>query len=268
MLTAEKESGLVKAHNYWESRHYGPLQLNFLSEHRASLEPSKIHRHRDRPVANRRRSTNPPSGRQLSLNEVESPSSEEAYVIVRRFTLSHDAEPFAPMREITQLQYSSWPDFGAPAHPAHLLGLIEQCDAVVRLSNGGSPSAPVPASTRPILVHCSAGCGRTGTFCTVDSVIDMMKHQRIEYARNSRHVSPMDIEGNIHFQHCQSRDSLEPVCQSGNLEWLYRDDIDLIEKTVEDFRLQRLSMVQSLKQFVLCYESVLEWLAEQTPKSA
>ena len=105
MLTAEKENGQVKAHNYWESQHYGPLHLNFLSEHRASLEPSKIHRHRDRPATSRRRSTNPPPGRQLSLNEVvESPGSEEAYIIVRRFTLSHDDEPFAPMREITQLQ--------------------------------------------------------------------------------------------------------------------------------------------------------------------
>lgn len=51
-------------------------------------------------------------------------------------------------------------------------------------------------------------------------------------------------------------------------EWTLRDDDDLIEKTVEDFRLQRLSMVQSLRQFVLCYESVLEWLVEQHPKSA
>ena len=45
--------------------------------------------------------------------------------------------------------------------------------------------------------------------------------------------------------------------------WVGLDDQDLIEKTVEDFRHQRLSMVQSLRQFVLCYESVLEWLVEQ-----
>jgi protein-tyrosine phosphatase len=50
--------------------------------------------------------------------------------------------------------------------------------------------------------------------------------------------------------------------------WVNQDDMDLIAKTVEDFRLQRLSMVQSLRQFVLCYESVMEWLVEQHPKSA
>lgn len=270
MLTAEKEGGQIKAHNYWETKHYGPLHLTFLSEHRASLEPSKIHRHRDRPAVGRRRSTNPPPGRQPPPNETDtiSPSSEQAYVIVRRFMLSHAEEPFKPIREITQLQYSNWPDFGAPAHPAHLLGLVEQCDAVVRVSNGGSPSTPVLPSVRPILVHCSAGCGRTGTFCTVDSVIDMMKRQRVECTRNYRHVSPMDIEGAKPAQHRQSGDSMNPFFDAADLEWLCRDDVDLIEKTVEDFRHQRLSMVQSLRQFVLCYESVLEWLVEQTPKSA
>jgi protein-tyrosine phosphatase len=40
-------------------------------------------------------------------------------------------------------------------------------------------------------------------------------------------------------------------------------DLDLISKTVEDFRTQRPSMVQNLSQFVLCYESVLEWLVSQ-----
>lgn len=53
-----------------------------------------------------------------------------------------------------------------------------------------------------------------------------------------------------------------------NGSWIGDDEVDLIAKTVEDFRLQRLSMVQSLRQFVLCYESVMEWLVEQHPKSA
>lgn len=49
-------------------------------------------------------------------------------------------------------------------------------------------------------------------------------------------------------------------------DWLESDSYDLIEQTVEEFRLQRLSAVQSLRQFVLCYESVLEWLAGQGDK--
>ncbi|KAF2274130.1 tyrosine-protein phosphatase non-receptor type 6 [Westerdykella ornata] len=264
MLTAEQEGGQAKAHNYWSERQYGHLFLNPLGEHRASLEPHRIRRNRDpsRAMPGQRRSTNPPKPTNLSREASHSSSqtTEQPYVTVRKFTLSNSDEPFERMREITQLQYSHWPDFGAPAHPAHLLGLIEQCDAVVRQVNGGSASQPDPPNTRPVLVHCSAGCGRTGTFCTVDSVIDMLKRQR--QARNARQArSSAGVE--VADQPPSSSDS-------GGVEgnWTLRDDVDLIEKTVEDFRAQRLSMVQSLRQFVLCYECVLEWLVEQHPKSA
>lgn len=46
-------------------------------------------------------------------------------------------------------------------------------------------------------------------------------------------------------------------------DWVLKQDLDLVEKTVEDFRQQRISMVQSLRQYVLCYETVLEWIAQQ-----
>jgi len=46
-------------------------------------------------------------------------------------------------------------------------------------------------------------------------------------------------------------------------DWVDRDDVDLVAKTVDDFRHQRLSMVQNLRQFVLCYESILQWLVQQ-----
>lgn len=261
MLTAEQEGGQIKAHNYWSDKRYGHLRLDNLSEHRASLEPSKIHRYREqsRPTLVQRRSTtnNAPKSAFFAKETAPStPSSEHPYVIVRKFTLSNDEEPFARMREITQLQYSHWPDFGAPAHPAHLLGLIEQTDAVVRSVNGGTPSQPEPKNSRPIIVHCSAGCGRTGTFCTVDSVLDMLKRQR--QARHARQSSPMEVDTGAK----QKKNERE---QGG---WVTNEEVDLIAKTVEDFRLQRLSMVQSLRQFVLCYESVMEWLVEQHPKSA
>ncbi|KAF2665786.1 hypothetical protein BT63DRAFT_417315 [Microthyrium microscopicum] len=281
MLTAEMESGQVKAHNYWSQKHFGPLHLTFLSEHRASLEPSKIHHHTERPSAGRRRSTNPVFGKTPpQLPQEVDPDSEQPFVMVRRFTLSNDLEPFARMREVTQLQYSNWPDFGAPAHPAHLLGLVEQCDAVVRRTTAASPATPAEDDVRPMLVHCSAGCGRTGTFCTVDSVIDMMKRQRTHRKQSKpvsldRQYTPMEIDKSLssvfsshELTDNSSSGSITPMSGNGEQDWVVRDDIDLVEKAVEDFRLQRLSMVQSLRQYVLCYETVLEWLAEQTPRSA
>ncbi|KAI9703486.1 MAG: hypothetical protein M1820_005790 [Bogoriella megaspora] len=314
MLTAEKEGGQVKAHRYWEDRQYGPLTLHFLSEHRASIEPSRIHhrRKKDHPAKSPRRSTNPipnaNSNASSSQTLLRVPSSlepqtlakDEPYVIVRRFTLSHNNRPFERMREITQLQYATWPDFGAPAHPAHLLGLVEQCDAVVRAINRQKGEV----EERPVLVHCSAGCGRTGTFCTVDTVIDMLKRQKQKHnskkdasngssyyprreAAEVRDSTSMDIDatgpgsfqqmrlskegGDPFFTEQQPSVSSEPKKMENEVEkedWLGRDDIDLVEKTVEEFRHQRLSMVQSLRQFVLCYESVLEWMAGLTPRTA
>lgn len=263
----------MKAHNYWDKKAYGPLQLEFLSEKRASIEPSRINRHKNqhRPTALKRQST----GTQIplaTLDSKEEKGGEQPYVIVRRFTLRHERQPFESIREITQLQYTNWPDFGAPAHPAHLLGLVEQCDAVVRTTTTRTHfNDPEPANKRPVLVHCSAGCGRTGTFCTVDSVIDMLKRQRI--SRHQREMSPMDVDsprrsmsvkkesGSFFPPQQQSSTSSTEGGVEGN--WIYRDDQDLVEKTVEDFRRQRLSMVQSLRQYVLCYESIMEWLVEQ-----
>ena len=48
--------------------------------------------------------------------------------------------------------------------------------------------------------------------------------------------------------------------------WMLKDDEDLVAKTVSDFRAQRLSMVQTLRQFVLCYETVLEWIVDEMPE--
>jgi protein-tyrosine phosphatase len=69
----------------------------------------------------------------------------------------------------------------------------------------------------------------------------------------------MDIDGG-------AKTNTKDIRENGG--WVDDDQVDLIAKTVEDFRVQRLSMVQSLRQFVLCYESVMEWLVEQHPKSA
>jgi tyrosine-protein phosphatase 2/3 len=250
MLTAEKEGGQVKAHPYWNPGEFGPLKLKKLSEKRVSLQsrdssftPAALRR----PSMVQRRSTNPAPAVEKKIDNPA--STDPPSVIVRHFTLSHSSLPFQPMREITQLQYSQWPDFGAPAEPTALLDLIEQMNLYVRGSSSprsaSSAEEPAPEGQRPIIVHCSAGCGRTGTFCAIDSVIDMLKRQRSVHAHAGKDLMEVDVED----------------------DWVRRDDIDLVAKTVGDFRQQRLSMVQNLRQFVLCYESILQWIVRQQPES-
>lgn len=278
MLTAEMEGGQVKAHNYWSQKRYGALKLSFLKESKASLDPARIQRRRNSPgnaAARKRSSTasNIPSNATPDVTDMSPTDRDQPYVIVRRFTLTNDEHPFERMREVTQLQYSSWPDFGVPTHPAHLLGLVEQCDAVVRTSSGLSPSSASTTPQRPVLVHCSAGCGRTGTFCTVDTVVDVLKRVR----KNQGHARKQSAgltkapevvnDGNRELDPFFGTPSASNGIRSDDVE--KDQDIDLIEKVVEEFRLQRLSMVQSLRQYVLCYETVLEWLAREVqPRTA
>lgn len=282
MLTAEFEGGQRKCHPYWLSGEYGPFRLKSLSERKGSLEtpkraatndfmPSNQNPSSQGPGMDRRQSTDHGSLAQKDIphNQLPplSPESEAVHVIIRTLALSHASHPFEPMREITQLQYSSWPDFGTPAHPRHLLGLVEQCGAVVRSydasKEGGhrNADAPVSEGRRPIVVHCSAGCGRTGTFCTVDSVVDMLKRQRqrLQGSKSEAHCE-IDSDQTMEMEFDQEgEEGVEIPNGSGT------DDVDLVAATVKDFRLQRLSMVQTLRQFVLCYESTLEWVVRESP---
>jgi protein tyrosine phosphatase len=257
MLTAESEGGQVKSHPYWHAGSYGPLKLKNLSEKRVSLVPNKASptsMTSQRPSLGQRRSTAPFATKEKSREHrppsPPSPTSDTPSVIVRQFTLSHSSYPFEPMREITQLHYSQWPDFGAPTDPQLLLSLIEQTNKYAQrtlslplVSNAQQAYAE---RSRKWIVHCSAGCGRTGTFCAIDSVIDMLKCQRA-FRRSQAREDAMDLD---------SED-----------DWLRRDDVDLVARTVEDFRRQRLSLVQNLRQFVLCYETVLQWFADEQSRS-
>lgn len=313
MLTAESEGGQLKCHPYWKERDYGLIKLKPLSEKRASLD---IDRHQSHSTASASSGLMGDMGRRRAntTTTVESSTptpqplgnqSEAPCVIIRKFALSHAAYPFAPMREITHLHFSSWPDFGTPTQPSHLLALVELANVMQRASmpvetasivgSGRSPDLPISwhdepepdARARPMLVHCSAGCGRTGTFCAVDSVVDMLKRQRrdkgsLKRARNSEGdvvmgnadegVSPKTNK-RMNFDEAfgsavTSHHQQSPGSSSIDTSWLRGDTVDLIQKTVEDFRQQRLSMVQTLRQFVLCYETVLEWANRMNDRGA
>lgn len=266
MLTAETEGGQRKCHPYWLSGDYGAFKVKALSERHLALDQNKLARSVTSPINLSAKDGRPSMGRRRSTNyasqhgPAQSPAPvdpDTPHVIIRKLTLSHANHPFEPLREITQLQYSSWPDFGAPAHPAHVLGLVEHCNSIVcSYETGGNSRRREEAARkgdRPIVVHCSAGCGRTGTFCTVDSVIDMLKRQR-QYR---------DGEDSQNL-HAASEDEMD-IDPKDEDSWMGKDDEDLVTKAVSDFRLQRLSMVQTLRQFVLCYETVLEWIVAEMP---
>uniref|UniRef100_A0A8D3DMD3 Tyrosine-protein phosphatase non-receptor type 9 n=1 Tax=Scophthalmus maximus TaxID=52904 RepID=A0A8D3DMD3_SCOMX len=79
-------------------------------------------------------------------------------------------------REVCHYLYVSWPDFGVPKSASAMLDFREQVlqrrDAAVQ-SLGSSWTGP-PGGP-PVIVHCSAGIGRTGTFCTLDICLSRLE---------------------------------------------------------------------------------------------
>uniref|UniRef100_A0A667XDQ6 protein-tyrosine-phosphatase n=1 Tax=Myripristis murdjan TaxID=586833 RepID=A0A667XDQ6_9TELE len=67
---------------------------------------------------------------------------------------------------VTQFHFTSWPDFGVPFTPIGMLKFLKK----VKTCN--------PQYAGPIVVHCSAGVGRTGTFIVIDAMLDMMNSER------------------------------------------------------------------------------------------
>ncbi|CAB1343682.1 unnamed protein product [Coregonus sp. 'balchen'] len=89
---------------------------------------------------------------------------------IRKFCVQYQGSdgPRAP-RLVTQLHFTSWPDFGVPFSPIGMLKFLKKVKTVN------------PSYAGSIVVHCSAGVGRTGTFIVIDGMIDMMHvEQRLD----------------------------------------------------------------------------------------
>ncbi|KAM9792485.1 tyrosine-protein phosphatase non-receptor type 9 [Neosynchiropus ocellatus] len=79
-------------------------------------------------------------------------------------------------RDVCHYLYVSWPDFGVPKSASAMLDfrehVLQRRDAAVK-SLGSSWTGP-PGGP-PVIVHCSAGIGRTGTFCTLDICLSRLE---------------------------------------------------------------------------------------------
>ncbi|XP_014608533.1 PREDICTED: tyrosine-protein phosphatase non-receptor type 2 isoform X3 [Polistes canadensis] len=68
-------------------------------------------------------------------------------------------------RDILHFHYITWPDFGVPQSPTAFLHFL----ADVR------QSGVLNQNVGPPVVHCSAGIGRSGTFCLVDTCLVLIE---------------------------------------------------------------------------------------------
>ncbi|XP_027630350.1 receptor-type tyrosine-protein phosphatase C [Tupaia chinensis] len=79
--------------------------------------------------------------------------------IIQKLSVTNKKEK-ATGREVTHIQFTSWPDHGVPEDPHLLLKLRRRVNAFSNFFSG------------PIIVHCSAGVGRTGTYIGIDAMLE------------------------------------------------------------------------------------------------
>lgn len=125
-------------------------------------------------------------------------------LVLRHLEVNREESEDPPL-PLLHIQYPEWPDHGVPYDTLAVREIFR------RLCH-------LPSSKGPIVVHCSAGIGRTGTYCAIHNTI-----QRI-------------LVGDM-------------------------TALDLV-KTVSTFRSQRMGMVQTLDQYVFCYEAIIDELKD------
>ena len=67
------------------------------------------------------------------------------------------------MRMIKHFHFTTWPDFGVPEPPQTLVRFVR------------AYRERISSEMRPVVVHCSAGVGRSGTFIALDRIIQVRR---------------------------------------------------------------------------------------------
>lgn len=105
----------------------------------------------------------------VHCQEESSPTDD---IVIRELQVSFQQE----VRVLTQLQFLSWPDHDVPHEASGVLDLLHR---VQGLQKAGPDLVQNPQSRSPKLVHCSAGCGRTGVICALDHIYQLLTHQKL-----------------------------------------------------------------------------------------
>lgn len=152
-----------------------------------------------------------------------------ATFIIRHFEISHPKSKTP--RHITQFAYTGWPDHGCPETTADLL----QFRAAVRENHFKTKG--------PIVVHCSAGVGRTGTYIGLDRFLDecdtQSKTSVLEIVKDMRQSRNFMVQSQVQYVY------LYEACRDGLAALLsicrhQRQFLKMSKEQKEDFLLSEI----------------------------
>uniref|UniRef100_A0A8C4N9C0 protein-tyrosine-phosphatase n=1 Tax=Eptatretus burgeri TaxID=7764 RepID=A0A8C4N9C0_EPTBU len=145
-----------------------------------------------------------------------------AEYVIRTFTLERG---YFEVHEVKQFHFTGWPDHGVPYYPTGLLCFVRRVKAFTRHTSG------------PVVIHCSAGAGRTGCFIVIDMMLDMADSEGVVDIYNcvrdlrTQRVNMVQTEEQYVFIHdvileaCMCGDTAIPVSEF----FCYYEDLTRID---------------------------------------
>ena len=152
----------------------------------------------------------------LKLEYVDSSRYDDNYTLTTMNLQPTDGSPGSNKR-VHHFYFDQWRDMSKP-------------EEIIPIMNLSRHSHKLNVSGNPIIVHCSAGVGRSGTFIALDHLL----HNTLDFVVH---------EGTTNGSAMQL---LKPVIN-------YKKD--LIEQIVSQLRSQRMKMVQLKDQYVFIYHA-------------